>query len=138
MKNIQIKCLHDKEKVKPKRCSGNVSMLFFAKPDPIRLRPGQSILLPTGVNVFIPDKEIIGVITSTPFNSDNGLMVHGGTQLIPFGFEKEIKVKIKNEHPTRIQTIDGYSPLCLLYFTSIIIPRYVEVQDFKAGKDKDD
>lgn len=143
IKQIQIEYVHDKDKVKLRHIQSNLSLLSNASPDIIRIRPKNTAVISTGVKIYIPTPGLIGVVVSMPSSVDSGLCVFGGSQIIPFAHDREIKVRIRNEHASRMLAIDPFDPFCMLYFAEVTTPKYVETKKFeiepidnkkKAGK----
>jgi len=140
MRNIQIKYVNDefKEQVKPKYITSNQFQLVNFSRDAVSIRPGQNVLVNTGVSIYIPMQDLCGLDTMHSVLATEGGLIYGGTMVLPSQYEKPLSIRIENRHPTQMLLIDPFAPIATVTLMPTEKGRFTVVQEFKPMKEGDD
>lgn len=140
MRNIQIKYVNDefKEQVKPKYITPNQFQLVNFSQDNVSVRPGQNILVNTGVSIYIPMPDLCGLVTMHPVLASEGGLIYGGTMILPSQYEKPLAIRIENRHPTQMLIIEPYAPVALVTLMPSEKGRFTVAKEFKPMKEDQD
>jgi dUTPase len=140
MKNIQIKYVNEsfKDQLKPAYVTPNQFQLVNFNVGKISIRPGQSDVIDTGISIYIPSKDLCGLVTMHPALATEGGVVYGGSTILPSQYEKPLAIRIENRHPTQMLEIDPFAPIALVTLMPTERGRFVVAEEFKPAKDKDE
>ena len=136
MKNIQIKYVNEdfKDKLKPTYITANQFQLLNFNVGKVSIRPGQSEVINTGLSIYIPTKELCGLITMHPALATEGGVVYGGTTILPSQYEKPISIRIENRHPTQMLVIEPFAPIAMMTLMPTERGRFTVAEEFKPSK----
>lgn len=135
---IQIMKLHDDVKIPSRVSYGSAGFDLRAYlMHPINIPPLKSMLIPTGLKIFI-DNPSVGafLIPKSGLGHKHGVVLGNGTGLIDSDYQGEIMVSVLNRNNTGVLKIEHLSPLAQMYFTPILLPEFVEVESFTSSTER--
>jgi dUTP pyrophosphatase len=103
--------------------------LYADVPDDVRLRPGERVVIPTGLSLAIAAR-FAGLILPRSGNAKNhGIMVTNSPGLIDPDYRGEIKILLFNSAQTGDFLIHPGDRIAQILFIQITSPMFTETQD---------
>lgn len=101
----------------------------YAGKDTITLRPGESVLFPSGIAIHIGDANYCGLLLSRSGLGCKGLVVSQGVGLIDSDYQQEIMIPLTNRSE-EVFTIRQYDRIAQMIIQRIERPMFVKVEEF--------
>jgi dUTP pyrophosphatase len=128
---MKYKLLHPKAKLPAHGRPGDAGYDLQAMiEEPIEIRPTESVLIPTGVAIYIEDPNIVGLIyPRSGLGSKLGIVLGNLTGIIDSQYQGEVMVSLWNRS-YRPYTVKPDDRIAQLIFTTVLHPVFEEVEDF--------
>lgn len=98
----------------------------------VTLSPGKTLLIGTGIAIYLEDPSLCAMILPRSGLGHRGLVLGNLVGLIDSDYQGELKISLWNraENP---QTIEPGERIAQMIITPVIQPNFVEVDDFDAS-----
>lgn len=104
--------------------------LFACHDEPIVLKPGATHFFPTGISIFMGNRNLCALILSrSGLGTKKGLVVKQGVGLIDADYQGEIIVALQNVDTEERSVLPG-ERIAQIMFTPVLHPKFVEVENF--------
>lgn len=99
--------------------------------EPITLEPQQTILVPTGLSIYIADPKLAAVILPrSGLGHKHGIVLGNLVGLIDSDYQGELKISCWNRHTSESFTIQPFDRLAQLVFIPVVQPTFTVVDTF--------
>lgn len=139
MENLKIKKLNSNAKIPFRATSGSAGMdLFACIPEPITLNAGDKALIPTGIAIALPSKELAAfVFARSGLAVKHGIGLLNGVGVIDSDYRGEIRVGVINQlsEPYTISPDERIAQLVIMPISLIEPVETDELDDTVRGVD---
>ena len=109
---------------------------------PMKIEPGETVKVGTGVAIHIKDRDVAGFIIPRSGKGSQGLVVGNLVGLIDSDYQGELIVSLWNRNPEssgKTLWVDPLERVAQIFFTSIIVVNFTglstrEAPSFRAGR----
>lgn len=128
--DIKIKVLRDSSKIPKYASSGAAACDLYADiEEKIVLKPGARAMIPTGVAIEIPTKDIVALVYArSGLACKQGICLSNSVGVIDSDYRGEIGVSLFNTG-NQYFTVEPGMRIAQLCFTPVITANFVEVQE---------
>ena len=100
--------------------------------DAVTLAPGETLLIGTGIAIYIEDPGLCAMILPRSGLGHRGLVLGNLVGLIDSDYQGELKISIWNR-AAESQIIEPGERIAQMIITPVIQPNFIEVDDFNAS-----
>lgn len=100
--------------------------------EPVTLSPGETIMIGTGIAIYLEDPNFCAIILPRSGLGHCGLVLGNLVGLIDSDYQGELKISTWNRGQTK-QTIEPGDRIAQMVITPIIQPTFIEVADFESS-----
>ena len=98
----------------------------------VTLSPGETLLIGTGIAIYLEDPSLCAMILPRSGLGHRGLVLGNLVGLIDSDYQGELKISVWNRAESP-QTIEPGERIAQMIITPVIQPNFVEVDDFDAS-----
>jgi len=99
--------------------------------EPLTLDPQQTILIPTGLSIYIANPQLAAVILPrSGLGHKHGIVLGNLVGLIDSDYQGELKISCWNRHAHESFTIQPFDRLAQLVFIPVVQPTFTVVEEF--------
>ena len=98
----------------------------------VTLAPGETLLIGTGIAIYIEDPGLCAMILPRSGLGHRGLVLGNLVGLIDSDYQGELKISIWNR-AAELQIIEPGERIAQMIITPVIQPNFIEVDDFNAS-----
>jgi dUTP pyrophosphatase len=102
----------------------------------LTLQPNQSVLISTGISIYIQDKNLVAfIMPRSGLGHKKGLVLGNLTGVIDADYQGELKISLWNRS-NDTQTIESLERIAQLIFMPIYRPEFELVDEFTEGTER--